>query len=586
MWEKVRWKDSVFTKLIAGFGVVILVMVIAEAAVQSSVTNIAKNLTYEKMLNNADYFLNSFQQELEHINSQQEDFLTNRKLSFLSSPNYQLSAYEKWDCMETVREHLWTITEGSRLIEQGIVCLRETDYWIESHAVWKLSEEKLEEYQAFFEYQPGKMYFDGKNFIIMKAEGIWKGDESTCRNLFVIKLSAEVVRQMLEELAGDEKSGAFFVETEDKWLFAEHGKEGFAGKLAEGLKKEEDGSFRKNQQVTLNGEKYLVCVLDAGVMGTFVQYTRQKDIMGSIDRATGLMIAAIVFIVLLAAGFVYYLSRLIQRPIENLLGAFRQFETGEWNTEVKHKGKDEFGLLYDGFNRMAVRTKELIEKVYIQTDLAREAQMKQLQAQINPHFLYNSFFILCRRIKKEDYENALDIAEHLGDYFRFLTRNGQNEIPLRQEVEHAKSYAAVQRIRFSKRIQIQFEELPQEYEEVQVPRLILQPLLENAFEYGLAEKTANGILKISFEKKDNALLLIVEDNGEDLTEERLEKLRTLQSEQREGEITALKNIHLRLKFYFKGDSGIYFERSSLGGLKVTALLELPEAFLEKLEGRE
>ena len=581
MWEKVKWKDSVFTKLILGFGVVILAVMIAEAAVQSSVTNTAKELTYEKMLNNADYFLNSFKQELEHINSQQEDFLTNRKLSFLSSPGYQLSAYEKYDCIQTVQEHLRTITEGSRLIEQGIICLQETDYWIEPHSLWKLSEDKAEEYQAFLEYQPGKMYFDGKSFILMETEGIWKGEESTCRHLFVLKLSAEAIREMLAGLAGDEKSGAFIVEAKGKWLLAEYGKEGFAGKLKEELKKEEDGSFLKTQQVTLAGEKYLVCVLDAGVMGTFVQYTRQKDIMGSIDRATGLMIAAIVFIVLMAAGFVYYMRQLIQRPIANLLSAFRQFETGEWNTEIKHKGKDEFGLLYDGFNRMAVRTKELIEKVYIQTDLAREAQMKQLQAQINPHFLYNSFFILCRRIKKEDYENALDIAEHLGDYFRFLTRNGQNEIPLRQEVEHAKSYAAIQRIRFANRIQIQFEELPKKYEEMLVPRLILQPLLENAFEYGLAQKVADGILRISFKRKEKELLLIVEDNGEDLTEEKLENLRTLQSEQREREITALKNIHLRLKFYFKKDSGLYFERSSLGGLKVAALLELPDAFLER-----
>jgi integral membrane sensor signal transduction histidine kinase len=581
MWEKIKWKDSVFTKLILGFGVVILAVMIAEAAVQSSVTNTAKELTYDKMLNNADYFLNSFKQELEHINSQQEDFLTNRKLSFLSSPGYQLSAYEKYDCIQTVQEHLRTITEGSRLIEQGIICLRETDYWIEPHSVWRLSEDKAQEYQAFLEYQPGKMYFDSKSFILMETEGIWRGEESTCRHLFVLKLSAEAIREMLAGLAGDEKSGAFFAESEGKWFLTEYGKEGFAGKLKKELKKEEDGSFLKTQQVTLAGEKYLVCVLDAGVMGTFVQYTKQKDIMGSIDRATGLMIAVIVFIVGMAAGFVYYMRQLIQRPIANLLSAFKQFETGEWNTEIKHKGKDEFGLLYDGFNRMAVRTKELIEKVYIQTDLAREAQMKQLQAQINPHFLYNSFFILCRRIKKEDYENALDIAEHLGDYFRFLTRNGQNEISLRQEVEHAKSYAAIQRIRFANRIQIQFEELPREYEEMLVPRLILQPLLENAFEYGLAQKAADGLLRISFKRKYNELLLIVEDNGEDLTEERLEKLRTLQSEQREQEITALKNIHLRLKFYFKKDSGLYFERSSLGGLKVTALLELPDAFLER-----
>ena len=119
---------------------------------------------------------------------------------------------------------------------------------------------------------------------------------------------------------------------------------------------------------------------------------------------------------------------------------------------IRHEGQDEFGQLYDGFNRMKERIGKLIDEVYVQTSLAQRAQLKQLQAQINPHFLYNSFFILSRRIKRGDYDNAVEIAEHLGDYFRFLTRNESDYIPLRREVEHAQSYAAVQAARFVDRI--------------------------------------------------------------------------------------------------------------------------------------
>lgn len=151
----------------------------------------------------------------------------------------------------------------------------------------------------------------------------------------------------------------------------------------------------------------------------------------------------------------------------------------------------------------------LIDEVYVQTNLAQRAQLKQLQAQINPHFLYNSFFVLSRRVKRHDFENAQELAKHLGNYFQFLARNESDFVMLRQEVEHAKSYAAIQGTRFISRLSIEFGELPVECEGILVPRLILQPLLENAFEHGLENKMKDGILKVSFEEGENEIRIHV-----------------------------------------------------------------------------
>lgn len=132
-------------------------------------------------------------------------------------------------------------------------------------------------------------------------------------------------------------------------------------------------------------------------------------------------------------------------------------------------------------NDMEDRLSRLIEEVYVQKNLTQKAQLKQLQAQINPHFLYNSFFTLSRRIKRQDYDNAEEFARHLGNYFKYLTRDGSDFIALRQEVEHAKSYATIQQARFSSRVRVCFEQLPDSCSGLMVPRLILQPLLENSF---------------------------------------------------------------------------------------------------------
>ncbi|MCX7657034.1 MAG: histidine kinase, partial [Treponemataceae bacterium] len=160
-------------------------------------------------------------------------------------------------------------------------------------------------------------------------------------------------------------------------------------------------------------------------------------------------------------------------------------EEGDLKTRIEYERKDEFGYLFHSFNRMVDKLDELVNQVYVAKILAQKAELKQLQAQINPHFLYNSFFTLQRTIIGEDIDKAALYAEKLGSYFKYITRNRQEEVALEKEVEHARIFTDIQSMRFSRRIKIEFGCLPEECRDWIVPRLILQPLLENAFEHGL-----------------------------------------------------------------------------------------------------
>lgn len=217
---------------------------------------------------------------------------------------------------------------------------------------------------------------------------------------------------------------------------------------------------------------------------------------------------------------------------------------------------------------MEDQLKQLIEEVYVQKNLAQRAQLKQLQAQINPHFLYNSFFILSRRIKRGDIEGSEEFAKHLGNYFKYLTRDAADDVPLQREVEHATSYAAIQGARFAGRIRVEFGELPKEAAGILVPRLILQPILENAFRYGLENKTEQGLLRIDFRQTEEVLEIVVEDNGEEATDECIEKMKNSLKEDSGAEVTGLINIHRRLQIYFGSEYGIYVERSQIGGVAI------------------
>jgi len=178
-----------------------------------------------------------------------------------------------------------------------------------------------------------------------------------------------------------------------------------------------------------------------------------------------------------------------------------------------------------------------------------------------------------------DYENLERFTEQLGKYFQFITRSGADEVTLQKEVEHARVYTEIQAMRFSNRVKVFFDELPAEFSDIMVPRLILQPVIENAFEHGLSMKKQGGLLKVSFRKLDDELHIIVENNGEDISEERLNLLRERLSSKNDvtgEEITALQNINQRLKLKFGQEYGITVVKGDMGGFKVDIVIPYNE----------
>ena len=473
----IRWKNSIQTRQVIGFSLIILFMIFSSAALQWGAMKLASRTTYEKMTANAKFFLDTFENEFSHVLQLQMEFFNDRKLSFLESQEVEISEYERRGYLLSVMERLQTVTGVSDLVKEGILCLPESGYWITPSGIRRMSEENRELLDYYLSFNTGEMCFDGTDFFIVQTGSSRSVTDGLPRNILILIFSTEEIREDMTGLNTSADTGSFFYFDKEGFLLSAGGKEELEQKIYDSLQKDENGEYLNIQRVKIEGEWYLICVGGQGALGLFVQYSRELPIMSSIYSFRRAMFLIIGVMILMAVFFIIYMRRAIHQPIRILLQAFSDLESGDWSVNIHHEGKDEFGQLYDGFNRMKERIGKLIDEVYVQTNLAQRAQLKQLQAQINPHFLYNSFFILSRRIKRGDYDNAVEIAEHLGDYFRFLTRNESDYIPLCKEVEHAQSYAAVQAARFVDRIRVEFGELPEEAAGILVPRLILQPLL-------------------------------------------------------------------------------------------------------------
>lgn len=577
---------SVFVKQIIGFLIGNIIIVMVTTGIFVSAIHVAQEESYDKMRVQSRYYLDLLDAQLEHIYTMQLNFFTDRRLAFLlteKSMENMLNGYEKRDALLSLQEKLQAIEGSSNMIENICLFIPGTNYYITPVSVKKIGAKEQEELDFFLLNREPGFHFTEKYMYSLMAKGQVHG-QAYPANVVVIMLSQKKIETLMNQMNQGSGSGADFWYDGKQILGAEENEEKGIGKtIFSKLVRNADGKYAETQRMKVDGKYYLTCVSESQFLGTFVQYTQEAPLMAQITHLRYLLYFAWIVFSAVTIFFIIYTQILIHKPIAVLLRAFERVQSGNLEEKIHYTGDNEFASLFDGFNQMEDKIKILLAAVTEQTNLAQKAELKQLQSQINPHFLYNSLFALKSRIYREEYESAGELADLLGNYFRYLTRTGEDYLPLKQEAEHAYYYAAIQKSRFSRRIQFSLDKLPESAEEILVPRLILQPLLENVLQHGLEDKESGGVLHVGYRKKDRGLEVFVEDNGDNLSDIKLEKMQhaLVCGRNDAGEVTGIINIHRRLQLYSGGKSGLRLERSGLGGLLViiylnqTAVKEAP-----------
>src|SRR5690606_10880373 len=184
-------------------------------------------------------------------------------------------------------------------------------------------------------------------------------------------------------------------------------------------------------------------------------YIPTEQILGPVNTYRNLLWLLSFIALVIIVIYSYWIYRLIHRPLQSLVKAFRKVEQRQLSPIDLPNTNDEFRYLFERFNLMVGNLNELIHQVYEQQLRAQSSELKQLQSQINPHFLYNTYFILYRLAKMNDNESIAHFCQYLGEYFQFITRNASGDIPLEMEFNHSRTYAEIQNIRFKNRIQVE-----------------------------------------------------------------------------------------------------------------------------------
>ncbi len=567
---------NLFQKLVVIFLIMIIPAFIISALINRSGEAAVSGQITSSLKSNAHFYLSTFEREMERVIRMKQQYILDSTVQNLMRYHKIYSDSDTIYAIQEIERRLQQFKESSLFVHQIKLMLPELSIVIQNDRVEQVIPES--EQQAVSE-----LAGSGKHIAPLQGELIM-GDfyprhdmqEGTAKMWLEITLSQKNMEKSLREAVAYNGGEAIIADRSGAWMIGAFPQQEVDNQqFIQQLKLEENSESGGIGRFHIGQEAYVYAYESSSLLdAVFMVYMPEDSFLGPIKKHKQIYVALAATSLLVIVLFAAWIYNIVHKPMLRLTSAFRRLESGGFQHKLEASGKDEFNYLYKQFNKMSERLETLINDVYEHELRLKRSELKQLQAQINPHFLYNIFFLLNRTIQLDDIEAAKRLTKYLGQFFRFITRNKEDEVRFKDEVAHIEAYIGIQSLRFGRKLDAQMGGLPVEMEQLQVPRLILQPLVENAFEYGLEDHLMQGMLRISFEKQEDSLYVHIEDNGTELSEEKLHQLQQqLAHPDKDAEITGLLNIDKRIKLKFGGEYGIRLERSGLGGLHV--LLRLP-----------
>ena len=309
---------------------------------------------------------------------------------------------------------------------------------------------------------------------------------------------------------------------------------------------------RLYERVNVNGTPYMLTSQEIenidSMIYIFVPITKIRMNITTLEKVFLMIVVALLLLCLI---FTRVVSGVIYKPIDILNRSMYQVKQGDISTKIRETRKDEFQDIFDTFNSMTDRLESLIQEVAEERLISEKAELRLLQEQLNPHFLYNTLDSIYSIARIYKVQQIADIVAALSRFFRVSLSNGKNFVTLKEATDIARSYLIIQNIRFGGKIHYEIEEDPA-MQELIVPKLILQPIVENSIYHGIERKKEGGEIRITITSGDGFCHLIIADNGIGMGEEKLEQIREHLYDDEECQYYAMRNLARQLRLTYRG----------------------------------
>ena len=400
----------------------------------------------------------------------------------------------------------------------------------------------------------------------LKNEGKWVFslsaaimEENKILGIVLIDMSYKNLTDMCNDIQLGEKGYVYIVGQGQEMIYHPKQQLIYSGILQEDLARvmqQEEGSFTEILE-----DKRLVTVHSLKEVGWRVVGV---SYIGELLVSKQEIIIPLIILTLLALVVAFLISKRIvsqtAKPIRELTEHMQEIELGKLGVEIDTQSDtEEIQCLTASFKEMVYKIEGLIEQVEDNQKKLRKSELKVLQSQINPHFLYNSLDTIIWLGEREECEKVVQMTAALARYFRLSLSKGKEVITIYEEVEHVKHYLQIQKIRYASKLAYTIEVSPDIFDEM-IVKIVLQPLVENALYHGIKDLEEGGYIRVLGFREGNNIILEVYDNGKGMSREQIKNILKAPSSTSitKGGV-AIKNVHERIQVYFGQDYGLSYE---------------------------
>ncbi|MEN8077983.1 sensor histidine kinase [Clostridioides difficile] len=374
--------------------------------------------------------------------------------------------------------------------------------------------------------------------------------------VLLVDMNFTAIEQLFKNVSMDNSSYIYLIDGEGEIIYHPRQQLIYANLIDENniiAADYEDGNHKEKFQ----GSSRLVTVKTVGYTGwKIVCVTPMNSIISNYsDMGIFSIFIILLFITIIAFTNVFVSSR-ITNPITELEKSVKRFESGESDIDILVDGSYEVRHLAKAIKSMVNQMHVLMDNIVKEQEAKRKSELNALQAQINPHFLYNTLDSIIWMIENENYDGAIKMVTALAKLFRISLSKGKNIIPLRDEIEHVRNYLTIQSIRYKNKFEY-FIECDENTLNLCSIKLIIQPLVENAIKHGMEFMDGEGEVVIKAYIKESDLFIDVIDNGFGMTQENAEAILNGTAQVKgKGSGIGLKNVNERIKIYFGDNYGL------------------------------
>ena len=421
-------------------------------------------------------------------------------------------------------------------------------------------------------------FFDTDDEVISLSREVQSYENGTFRGVILINLNMNKITEICNSFQEKQENFICIINDKGELVYEQqNGRERFAfdekenrQELNTALGKTKESCFRLNYR----GEKYLVTRTDMKTTGwTLVSMVPYKSVMAETMAISGVMILAVAITLIVTLLLLNRILTGVVKPLKKLEKYMVQVNPDNMYQRMEILTDDEIGHLSMKFNQMMDRIRNLKEQVIEEQEDKRKYELQALQAQINPHFLYNTLDSIIWMAETND-SNIVAMTEALAKLFRISLNKGNEEISLERELEHVKNYLIIQSMRYADKFTYEISAEPG-VERCRTIKLILQPIVENCIYHGIKKKRGTGKITIRAYRREQNLIIEVSDDGCGMPEEICRKILSdeIESENISGSGIGVKNVNERIQLRFGKKYGLSY--SSEEGIGTTVTYVLP-----------